>query len=640
MDPKLLDKINQAFVLVESEAYLILNQEEDEDEEGEDLKKDLAIILISGALFGLSFLLRNQVKFAVLIVAYLLVGHRVLLTAFNNIKRGQWTDEQFLMSLASLGAIAIGDPSEAVAVMIFYSVGELLQDLAVDRSRASIAGLMNIQAEVAHLIQEDSQVKDIDPSQAIIGDILQVRPGEKIPVDGRISKGSSSLDSSALTGESLPVDVSQGSEVLSGSINLSSSFEMVVEKPYEDSAVAKILQLMEESSTRKAVTEQFITRFARYYTPTVVILAVLLALLPPLVLGQEFSKWIYRSLVFLVASCPCALMVSIPLGFFSALGKASKEGILIKGGNFVEKASKIKKFVFDKTGTLTYGKFSVNSIDPAPGVSQDELLELAAKAESMASHPIGISIVEKYGKDISHPDSIEDITGMGIVAKDGTDTILAGNKKMMDKYGIDFTEELRPGTIVYLAKNQKFIGSILISDSTKANALQSLEELRLEGVQSFSLLSGDGDRIVAEVAKELSIEDARGSLLPQDKVAAMEKILKEKDGEVAYVGDGINDAPVLMLADIGIAMGGVGSDAAIEAADVVIMKDDLSRLPILVRLAHRSMRIIYQNIFIALFIKFAVLILGALGYANMWLAVIADVGVALVCILNAVRILR
>lgn len=640
MDPKLLDKINQAFVLVESEAHLILNQEEDEDEEGEDLKKDLAIILISGALFGLSFLLRNQVKFAVLIVAYLLVGHRVLLTAFNNIKRGQWTDEQFLMSLASLGAIAIGDPSEAVAVMIFYSVGELLQDLAVDRSRASIAGLMNIQAEVAHLIQEDSQVKDIDPSQAIIGDILQVRPGEKIPVDGRISKGSSSLDSSALTGESLPVDVSQGSEVLSGSINLSSSFEMVVEKPYEDSAVAKILQLMEESSTRKAVTEQFITRFARYYTPTVVILAVLLALLPPLVLGQEFSKWIYRSLVFLVASCPCALMVSIPLGFFSALGKASKEGILIKGGNFVEKASKIKKFVFDKTGTLTYGKFSVNSIDPAPGVSQDELLELAAKAESMASHPIGISIVEKYGKDISHPDSIEDITGMGIVAKDGTDTILAGNKKMMDKYGIDFTEELRPGTIVYLAKNQKFIGSILISDSTKANALQSLEELRLEGVQSFSLLSGDGDRIVAEVAKELSIEDARGSLLPQDKVAAMEKILKEKDGEVAYVGDGINDAPVLMLADIGIAMGGVGSDAAIEAADVVIMKDDLSRLPILVRLAHRSMRIIYQNIFIALFIKFAVLILGALGYANMWLAVIADVGVALVCILNAVRILR
>lgn len=638
MDPKLLDKINQAFVLVEPEAYLILDQEE--DDEGEDLKKDLAIILISGALFGLSFLLRNQVKFAVLIVAYLLVGHRVLLTAFNNIKRGQWTDEQFLMSLASLGAIAIGDPSEAVAVMIFYSVGELLQDLAVDRSRASIAGLMNIQAEVAHLIQEDSQVKDIDPSQAIIGDILQVRPGEKIPVDGRISKGSSSLDSSALTGESLPVDVSQGSEVLSGSINLSSSFEMVVEKPYEDSAVAKILQLMEESSTRKAVTEQFITRFARYYTPTVVILAVLLALLPPLVLGQEFSKWIYRSLVFLVASCPCALMVSIPLGFFSALGKASKEGILIKGGNFVEKASKIKKFVFDKTGTLTYGKFSVNSIDPAPGVSQDELLELAAKAESMASHPIGISIVEKYGKDISHPDSIEDITGMGIVAKDGTDTILAGNKKMMDKYGIDFTEELRPGTIVYLAKNQKFIGSILISDSTKANALQSLEELRLEGVQSFSLLSGDGDRIVAEVAKELSIEDARGSLLPQDKVAAMEKILKEKDGEVAYVGDGINDAPVLMLADIGIAMGGVGSDAAIEAADVVIMKDDLSRLPILVRLAHRSMRIIYQNIFIALFIKFAVLILGALGYANMWLAVIADVGVALVCILNAVRILR
>lgn len=640
MDPKLLDKINQAFVLVEPEAHLILNQEEDEDEEGEDLKKDLAIILISGALFGLSFLLRNQVKFAVLIVAYLLVGHRVLLTAFNNIKRGQWTDEQFLMSLASLGAIAIGDPSEAVAVMIFYSVGELLQDLAVDRSRASIAGLMNIQAEVAHLIQEDSQVKDIDPSQAIIGDILQVRPGEKIPVDGRISKGSSSLDSSALTGESLPVDVSQGSEVLSGSINLSSSFEMVVEKPYEDSAVAKILQLMEESSTRKAVTEQFITKFARYYTPTVVILAVLLALLPPLVLGQEFSKWIYRSLVFLVASCPCALMVSIPLGFFSALGKASKEGILIKGGNFVEKASKIKKFVFDKTGTLTYGKFSVNSIDPAPGVSQDELLELAAKAESMASHPIGISIVEKYGKDISHPDSIEDITGMGIVAKDGTDTILAGNKKMMDKYGIDFTEELRPGTIVYLAKNQKFIGSILISDSTKANALQSLEELRLEGVQSFSLLSGDGDRIVAKVAKELSIEDARGSLLPQDKVAAMEKILKEKDGEVAYVGDGINDAPVLMLADIGIAMGGVGSDAAIEAADVVIMKDDLSRLPILVRLAHRSMRIIYQNIFIALFIKFAVLILGALGYANMWLAVIADVGVALVCILNAVRILR
>ncbi len=638
MDPKLLDKINQAFVLVEPEAYLILDQEE--DDEGEDLKKDLAIILISGALFGLSFLLRDQVKFAVLIVAYLLVGHRVLLTAFNNIKRGQWTDEQFLMSLASLGAIAIGDPSEAVAVMIFYSVGELLQDLAVDRSRASIAGLMNIQAEVAHLIQEDSQVKDIDPSQAIIGDILQVRPGEKIPVDGRISKGSSSLDSSALTGESLPVDVSQGSEVLSGSINLSSSFEMVVEKPYEDSAVAKILQLMEESSTRKAVTEQFITRFARYYTPTVVILAVLLALLPPLVLGQEFSKWIYRSLVFLVASCPCALMVSIPLGFFSALGKASKEGILIKGGNFVEKASKIKKFVFDKTGTLTYGKFSVNSIDPAPGVSQDELLELAAKAESMASHPIGISIVEKYGKDISHPDSIEDITGMGIVAKDGTDTILAGNKKMMDKYGIDFTEELRPGTIVYLAKNQKFIGSILISDSTKANALQSLEELRLEGVQSFSLLSGDGDRIVAEVAKELSIEDARGSLLPQDKVAAMEKILKEKDGEVAYVGDGINDAPVLMLADIGIAMGGVGSDAAIEAADVVIMKDDLSRLPILVRLAHRSMRIIYQNIFIALFIKFAVLILGALGYANMWLAVIADVGVALVCILNAVRILR
>lgn len=586
----------------------------------------------------------SNIELILYLISYILVGGEVLLRAIKNIIRGQVFDENFLMAIATVGAFAIGEYPEGVAVMLFYQIGELFQDIAVNRSRKSISALMDIRPDFANLKVED-EIKKVSPEEVGIGDIIIVKPGEKVPLDGVVINGKSMVDTSALTGESVPREVSEGSSILGGFINKNGVLTIKVEKEFGESTVAKILDLVQNASSKKAPTENFITKFARYYTPAVVITAAVLALLPPLFLsGATFSEWIYRALVFLVVSCPCALVVSIPLGFFGGIGGASKNGILVKGGNYLEALNNVEMVVFDKTGTLTKGVFKVTEISPANGIGSDVLLEYAAYAESFSNHPIATSIIKAYNKEVNKEaiSDYEEVSGHGIRVKVNKKIVLAGNKKLMDKEGIISKEVDTFGTVVHVAVDNNYEGYIVISDEIKEDSAKAISLLKAVGVKKTVMLTGDNKVVGEKVGKELSLDEVYAELLPDQKVEKVEMLEKQKStkGKLIFVGDGINDAPVLARADIGIAMGGVGSDAAIEAADVVIMTDEPSKIVSAIKIAKRTRTIVMQNIIFALAVKGIILILGAFGIATMWEAVFGDVGVALIAVLNAMRVMK
>ena len=547
------------------------------------------------------------------------------------------------MSVATIGAFAIGEYPEAVAVMLFYQIGELFQSYAVDKSRKSIASLMDIRPDYANVYREGN-IETVNPEEVKIGETIVIKPGEKIPLDGKIIEGKTTLDTKALTGESLPREVSEGDEVLSGCINLNGMIKIEVTKEFGESTVSKILDLVENASSKKSKSENFITKFAKYYTPAVVIIALILAIVPPLVIqGATFSDWIYRALSFLVVSCPCALVISIPLSFFGGIGGASKKGILIKGSNYLEALSNTEIAVFDKTGTLTKGVFEVQEVKPVD-ISNEELLKIAAYAENYSNHPISKSIKQAYNKPIDENEIInsEELSGLGIVAKIGEKNVLVGNEKLMQEKQIEFEKCNKIGTIIYIAINGKYTGYILIADKIKEDAKQTIEELKKNDIKQTIMLTGDKKEVGESVAKEVGIDKVYTELLPTDKVQKVEELLKTKSpkGKLVFVGDGINDAPVLTLADIGIAMGGLGADSAIEAADIVIMTDEPSKIIKAIKLSKKTMRIVKENIVFAIFIKILVLVLTAFGLSTMWEAVFADVGVSIIAIINALRVLK
>lgn len=615
----------------------------------------IALVLFAGIFITDKIVLLGSVfpgaaswvfPFALYLVVYLYIGYDVLWRAVRNIAHGQVFDENFLMCLATLGAFALAiyrgasgmeieGFDEACAVLLFYQVGEFFQSYATGRSRKSIAALMDIRPDYANLLR-DGRTERVDPTEVAPGDTILVNPGEKVPLDGVVTKGSSTLDTKALTGESLPREAETGSEIISGTVNLTSQLEVKVTKAFYDSTVSKILELVENASEQKSKAENFITRFARYYTPAVVAVAVLLAVIPGLV-TSDWSTWIYRALSFLVVSCPCALVISIPLSFFAGIGAASRYGILVKGSNYLEKFNRADIFVFDKTGTLTKGSFSVAHISPES--DREEVLRLAAIAERDSSHPIARSIEVAYGKETPDGYTLTNVAGEGVVAVKGDDIILCGNEKLMARHGVAFQEEPGLGTVVYVARGGAFVGSIRISDEVRPESREVIGSLNAMGCRTV-MLTGDNEAIAADVAAGLGLSGYKASLLPQDKVAEVEKLLADKDRKDAlcFVGDGINDAPVLMRSDIGIAMGGAGSDAAIEASDIVLMKDDLRGLPLAKRIAKKTMSIVWQNIVFSLVIKGAILLLSAFGITNMWFAVFGDVGVAVLAILNAMRV--
>ena len=607
-------------------------------------KKTLVRIILSAVLLVAAALIPVDgiVKLVLFLIPYAVIGWDVLWKAIRNIAHGQVFDENFLMAIATVGAFALGEYPEGVAVMLFYQVGELFQSYAVGRSRQSIAALMDIRPDYAN-IEQDGKLVQVDPEDVAVGDTIVIKAGEKIPLDGVVLEGSSAVDTAALTGESLPRDVDPGDDVVSGCINQSGLLKVRVTKVFGESTVAKILDLVENSSSKKARAENFITRFARYYTPVVVIGAVLLAVLPPLLFGGDWSDWLQRALIFLVISCPCALVISVPLSFFGGIGGASKQGILVKGSNYLEALAKTETVVFDKTGTLTKGTFQVTAVHP-DRISEGELLELAAMAESYSEHPISRSLREAYQKpvDASRVTDVEEISGHGVRAKvDGHD-VYAGNGKWMDRIGASWRNCHRTGTVVHVAVDGEYAGHIVISDAVKPDAAAAIEALKREGVKKTVMLTGDVKAVGEAVAREIGIDEVHAELLPGDKVDQVERLLKNTSGKgkLAFVGDGINDAPVLSRADIGIAMGGLGSDAAIEAADIVLMDDKPSKLAVAVRISRKTLRIVRQNIVFALGIKLLFLALGAFGMANMWEAVFADVGVSVLAILNASRALR
>ena len=610
------------------------------------MKKRMTRVSIGALLFLLAIIAENtqlmkneNLILGIFLVSYFIIGGDVVKRAVRNIGSGQVFDENFLMTIATVGAFLVSEYPEAVAVMLFYQVGELFQDYAVHRSRKSIADLMDIRPDYANLIQ-NGEVVQKDPSEVTIGQTIMVRPGERIPLDGVITKGITSLDTSALTGESLPRDVMAGAEVLSGCVNLTGAIEIQTTKEFGDSTVAKILELVENASSRKAQSEDFITKFARYYTPIVVISAVLLAILPPLVIGADWADWIYRALTFLVISCPCALVISVPLSFFGGLGGAGRSGILIKGGNYLEALSQAKTVVFDKTGTLTKGHFTVAKIVPEK-IEADQLLEMASYAEYYSNHPIAISIREAYGRKMEES-RISDATeeaGYGVkIFLDGAE-ILAGNSKMMARANIAYQKEPGAKTVIHVAKNGIYAGHILIGDEIREDAVEGIARLKKSGIRRMVMLTGDRHTQAMETAARLGITEVYSQLLPGDKVDKLEEILKSEanNGKVIFVGDGMNDAPVLARADIGVAMGGIGSDAAIEAADMVIMNDSVSKLSTAIRISSKTIGIVKQNIIFAIGIKIVVLLLAAAGFASMWAAVFADVGVAVIAIINAMR---
>ncbi len=591
---------------------------------------------------GLEVQEKRWIILALHLVPYLIIGYDILWKAIRNISHGQVFDENFLMVIATFGAFFIGEYSEAVAVMLFYQTGELFQSYAVGKSRRAISDMMDICPEYAN-VEIDGVLTVADPDDVEVGSIIVIKPGERVPLDGVVEDGSSLLDTTALTGESVPRKVSAGDEIISGCVNGSGTLRVRVTKEFEDSTVAKILELVENASSRKAKTENFITKFAKYYTPCVTVGAILLAVLPPLITGASFGIWLEKACIFLVVSCPCALVISVPLSFFGGIGAASKKGVLVKGSNYLEAMAEVSALVFDKTGTLTKGEFKVTGVYPAPG-SEAELLRLAAYGEVYSDHPIGAALRDAYGEVIETGvvTKAEELPGYGIRACVDGEAVLLGNEKLLKKEEVSYIPCEQPGTVVYVAKNGEFAGSIVISDSLKEGAKEAVSLMRRAGVKRFVMLTGDRRNAAEAVANELDIAEVHAELLPGDKVECVEQLLKERkeNEKLAFVGDGINDAPVLTRADVGIAMGKFGSDAAIEAADIVLMDDDVKKIVAVVEISRKTLRIVKQNIVFALGVKLLVLFLGALGMATMWEAVFADVGVSVLAILNAMRVLK
>lgn len=598
------------------------------------------LIIVVSSLLKFDINLYNNILY---IIAYVIVGYDIVLKALKNIFRGKVFDENFLMTIATIGAFVIGEFPEAVAVMLFYQVGELFQSYAVDKSRKSITNLMDITPDYANVYHEE-KIERVDPDEVKIGDIILVKPGEKIPLDGVVIEGDSMLNTQALTGESLPRKVTINDEVLSGCINNDGLLKIKVSKEFGESTVSKILDLVENSSTRKSKSENFISKFAKYYTPIIVIVALLLAIIPPIIIKDaSFNDWLYRALSFLVVSCPCALVISIPLSFFGGIGAASKKGVLIKGSNYLEALAQTQIVVCDKTGTLTEGVFKVQKID-ALNYSNDELIKYAAYAENFSNHPISVSLKEAYNQKINEKliTKTKEISGAGVLATVDGKTILVGNEKLMKEYNINYSKSTETGTIVYVAINNEFAGTILIADKIKEDSYKAITLFRNNNVDKIVMLTGDRDNISKKIATALGLDEYHAELLPQDKVSWVKKLMQQKksNGKLIFIGDGINDAPVLALSDIGVAMGALGSDAAIEAANVVIMTDEPSKIASSIQISKKTMSIVRQNIIFAIGVKIVILILSALGLATMWAAVFADVGVSILAIINALRILN
>ena len=610
------------------------------------MKKKLYKIIISIILFVIALVVpfsSNWINNICYFISYLIVGFEILKKAFRNITRGNVFDENFLMSVATIGAFAIGEFPEAVTVMLFYQIGELFQSYAVDKSRKSISSLMDLKSDFANVFRNNN-IEKVDPDEVKIGEMIVVKPGEKIPLDGIVKEGASLVDTKALTGETIPKKVNVGEEILSGCINLDGVLKIEITKEYEESTVSKILELVENASSKKSKSERFITKFAKYYTPIVVIIAIILAFIPPLIIKDTtFSEWIYRALSFLVVSCPCALVISIPLSFFGGIGSASKHGILIKGSNYLEAISNLETIVFDKTGTLTEGVFNVQKINSIE-ISEEELLEIAAYAEWYSNHPIAKSIKSAYNKDVEEVkiEDVKEISGKGIRAIIDGKTVLVGNEKLMIENDIEYEKNKDLGTVLYIAIDGTFSGTIVISDRIKDDSIKCIKLIKESGIKNTIMLTGDKKEIAERMCDELGIDIVHSELLPDGKVEKMESVLKQKsqNKKIAFVGDGINDAPVLALADVGIAMGGLGSDSAIEAADIVIMTDEPSKISTAIKISKKTMRIVKENIVFAIFVKILVLILSALGLATMWGAVFADVGVSIIAILNSLRMLN
>ena len=609
------------------------------------MKKRLTRIIIAFLFVIISFLIKfnnslyNNILF---FIAYVIVGYDIVLKAIRNISRGHVFDENFLMTIATIGAILIRELPEGVAVMLFYQVGELFQSYAVDRSRKSVASLMDIRPDYAN-VYRNKEISKVDPDDVSVGEIILVKPGEKIPLDGTVIEGESMINTLALTGESIPKHVTKGENVLSGCINNDGTLKIRVDKEFEESTVSKILDLVENASSRKSRSENFISKFAKYYTPIVVIIAVVLSIVPPFIIdGALFKDWVYRALSFLVVSCPCALVISIPLSFFGGIGAASRIGVLVKGSNYLEALANTEIIVCDKTGTLTEGVFKVQKVD-AIDYQDEDLLKYAAYCECFSNHPIAISLREAYNKNIDESlvTKTKEISGKGVFSIVDKRKVLVGNKKLMDKYKIDFKESSEVGTVIYVAIDNKFVGSIVIADKIKDDSYKAVKLFKKNNVERIIMLTGDLENISKDVANKLNLDEYYAELLPQDKVSLVEKFIRQKssNGKLVFIGDGINDAPVLALTDIGIAMGGLGSDAAIEASDVVIMTDEVSKLASCIEISKKTMRIVKENIIFAISVKILVLILSALGIASMWAAVFADVGVSVLAILNALRIL-
>ena len=608
------------------------------------MKKQLIRIIIAFLLVIVSFLIKfeNELYNNILyIIAYIIVGYDIVLKAIRNIFKGKVFDENFLMTVATIGAFCIKEFPEAVAVMLFYQVGELFQSYAVDKSRKSVASLMDIRPDYANVYRDD-EIEKVDPDEVNIGEIILVKPGEKIPLDGIVIEGESMLNMQALTGESVPRKVTLNDEVLSGCINNDGILKIKVTKEFGESTVSKILDLVENASSRKSKSENFISKFAKYYTPIVVIIAILLAIIPPII-GASFNDWLYRSLSFLVVSCPCALVISIPLSFFGGIGAASKIGVLVKGSNYLEALASTEIVVCDKTGTLTEGVFEVQKIE-AIGFSKEDLLKYATYAESFSNHPISLSLKQTYGKEINEKlvTKTKEISGEGVEALVNGKIVLVGNEKLMKEYNIKYQNNKEVGTVIYVAINNEFAGTILIADKIKDNSYKAVKLFKNNNVKKIVMLTGDRENISKDVADKLELDEYHAELLPQDKVSWVEKLMTQKssNGKLVFIGDGINDAPVLALSDIGVAMGALGSDAAIEAADVVIMTDEPSKIANSIQISKKTMRIVKQNIIFAISVKIIVLVLSALGIASMWSAVFADVGVSILAILNALRILK
>lgn len=610
------------------------------------MKKEIIKIVIALILFLIALIVpfKNQlINNGLFIISYLIVGFEIVLKAIKNIFKGKVFDENFLMAIATIGAFVIGEYPEAVAVMLFYQIGEAFQDYAVDKSRKSIISLMDIRPDFAN-IQRNGKIDKINPEEVNVGDIIVVKPGEKVPLDGIIVKGTSMIDTSALTGESVPKEVKEQDEILSGCINENGVLEVKVTKKFGESTASKILDLVENASSKKSKSENFISKFAKYYTPIVVVTAVLLAIIPPMIFNQaEWIEWIHRALTFLVVSCPCALVISIPLGFFGGIGGASKIGVLVKGSNYLEALSNTEIMVLDKTGTLTEGVFEVQQINPID-ISKEDLIKYATYAESFSNHPIAISLKKAYGKEIVNKkvSETQELPGLGVRAVIEGESIFVGNEKLMKENCIDYIKSEEIGTILYIAVNNKFAGTIVISDKIKTDAKETIDKLKKDNIKKIVMLTGDKRKVGENVAKKLGIDEVYTELLPSNKVEKVEELMKNKseNGNLAFIGDGINDAPVLAISDIGIAMGGLGSDAAIEAADVVLMTDEPSKIVDAIKISKKTMRIVKQNIIFAISIKLIVLILSAIGISNMWQAVFADVGVSILAILNALRVLH